>query len=135
MGKEFKIHLKTLNKKTFTEFFQFFRVGKIHNGTIEKFRLSKFYHLYGINERKSSDQSDTDRENGLKSIYGVMGQICHHFSWTLDYLLWEVDWRIVQRMLIDAPSYESEEEKKEKKKPVINLSEQTSEDFLQQLLK
>lgn len=64
-----------------------------------------------------------------------MGQICHHFSWTLDYLLWEVDWRIVQRMLIDAPSYESEEEKKEKKKPVINLSEQTSEDFLQQLFK
>lgn len=60
-----------------------------------------------------------------------MGQICHHFSWTLDYLLWEIDWRIVQRMLIDAPSYESTEEKKEKDKPVINLSEQTSEDFLQ----
>jgi len=63
-----------------------------------------------------------------------MGQICHHFSWTLDYLLWEVDWRIVQRMLIDAPSYKSEEEEKEENKQVINLSEQTSEDFLQQLL-
>ncbi|ASK29724.1 hypothetical protein CEY12_06220 [Chryseobacterium sp. T16E-39] len=62
-----------------------------------------------------------------------MGQICHHFGWELDYLLWKVDWRIVQRMLIDSPSYESEEDKKEKKKPVINLSEQTSEDFLQQL--
>jgi hypothetical protein len=65
-----------------------------------------------------------------------MGQICHHFSWTLDYLLWEVDWRIVQRMLIDAPSYKTDEEdKKEEKKKVINLSEQTSEDFLQQLFK
>lgn len=66
-----------------------------------------------------------------------MGQICHHFSWTLDYLLWEVDWRIVQRMLIDAISYESDkkiDEKGEEKK-VINLEEQTSEDFLQQLFK
>jgi hypothetical protein len=62
-----------------------------------------------------------------------MGQICHHFGWELDYLLWKIDWRIVQRMLIDSPSYKSEEEKEENKK-VINLSEQTSEDFLQQLL-
>lgn len=64
-----------------------------------------------------------------------MGQICHHFSWTLDYLLWGVDWRIVQRMLIDAPSYKTDDEKKEEKKKVINLEEQTSEDFLQQLFK
>ncbi|KAA0126443.1 hypothetical protein FY557_17485 [Chryseobacterium sp. SN22] len=66
-----------------------------------------------------------------------MGQICHHFGWTLDYLLWEVDWRIVQRMLIDSPTYESEEDKKKKKdkKQVINLSEQTSEDFLENLFK
>jgi len=66
-----------------------------------------------------------------------MGQICHHFSWTLDYLLWEVDWRIVQRMLIDAPSYESDKKTDEKgeEKKVINLEEQTSEDFLQQLFK
>jgi hypothetical protein len=64
-----------------------------------------------------------------------MGQICHHFGWELDYLLWKIDWRIVQRMLIDSPSYEREEdeEKNDKKKQVINLSEQTSEDFLQQL--
>lgn len=64
-----------------------------------------------------------------------MGQICHHFGWELDYLLWKIDWRIVQRMLIDSPSYETEEdeEKNDKKKQVINLSEQTSEDFLQQL--
>lgn len=66
-----------------------------------------------------------------------MGQICHHFSWTLDYLLWEVDWRIVQRMLIDAPSYETDKNTDEKgqEKKVINLEEQTSEDFLQQLFK
>lgn len=63
-----------------------------------------------------------------------MGQICHHFGWTLNYLLWEIDWRIVQRMLIDAPSYETDDEKnKNKKDKVINLSEQTSEDFINKL--
>ncbi|KPE51266.1 hypothetical protein [Chryseobacterium indologenes] len=63
-----------------------------------------------------------------------MGQICHHFGWTLDYLLWEVDWRIVQRMLIDAPKYETSKEETQPKK-TINLSEQTSEDFINQLFK
>ncbi|SDE15326.1 hypothetical protein [Riemerella columbipharyngis] len=54
-----------------------------------------------------------------------MGQICHHFGWTLDYLLWGVDWRIVQRMLIDAPNY-GIEEKEEKE---ISLKEQSAEDL------
>lgn len=63
-----------------------------------------------------------------------MGQICHHFSWTLDYLLWEVDWRIVQRMLIDAPSYESKDEKEENKNTKsVKMTEQNSEDLIAQL--
>jgi len=59
-----------------------------------------------------------------------MGQICHHFSWTLDYLLWEVDWRIVQRMLIDAPDYDSDKQEKE-----IDLTEQTPEQIQSMLQK
>lgn len=55
-----------------------------------------------------------------------MGQICHHFSWTLDYLLEYPDWYVVQRMLIDAPKYETDDEKKEKE---IDLTEQTAEDI------
>ena len=55
-----------------------------------------------------------------------MGQICHHFSWTVDYLLWEVDWRIVQRMLIDMPVYETDKEKIEE----IKFEEQSAEDLL-----
>lgn len=55
-----------------------------------------------------------------------MGQICHHFGWTLDYTLWGVDWRIIQRMLIDMPSYDKEEKKKEKE---IKYEEQTAEDL------
>lgn len=56
----------------------------------------------------------------------MMGQICHHFSWTLDYLLEYPDWYVVQRMLIDAPKYETDDEKKEKE---IDLTEQTAEDI------
>lgn len=59
-----------------------------------------------------------------------MGQICHHFSWTLDYLLWEIDWRIVQRMLIDAPDYDSDKGEKE-----IDLTEQTPEQIESMLQK
>lgn len=59
-----------------------------------------------------------------------MGQICHHFSWNLDYLLWEIDWRIVQRMLIDAPDYDSDKEEKE-----IDLTEQTPEQIESMLQK
>lgn len=55
-----------------------------------------------------------------------MGQICQHFGWTFDYLLWEIDWRIVQRMLIDAPSYETDDDKKEKE---IDLTEQTADEI------
>ncbi|QYR03377.1 hypothetical protein [Riemerella anatipestifer] len=59
-----------------------------------------------------------------------MGQICHHFGWTLDYLLWEVNWRIVQRMLIDAPDYDDDKKEKE-----IDLTEQTPEDLEKMLEK
>jgi len=63
-----------------------------------------------------------------------MGQICHHFGWTLDYLLWEIDWRIVQRMLIDAPSYDTKDEKDQNKNTkTIKMTEQNSEDLIAQL--
>lgn len=61
-----------------------------------------------------------------------MGQICHHYGWTLDYLLWEIDWRIVQRMLIDSPSYDTEEDKDAKE---IKLDEENSEDLMEMLKK
>ncbi|WP_082723075.1 hypothetical protein [Chryseobacterium indologenes] len=63
-----------------------------------------------------------------------MGQICHHFGWTLQYLLWEIDWRIVQRMLIDAPKYESKDDKNQKdNSKSIKLTEQTPESLMEML--
>lgn len=64
-----------------------------------------------------------------------MGQICHHFGWNLDYLLWEIDWRIVQRMLIDAPSYDSDKEENTNKGKSIKLTEQNSDDIMEMLKK
>ena len=63
-----------------------------------------------------------------------MGQICHHFGWTLDYLLWEIDWRIVQRMLIDAPKYESKDTQDQKSNSKsVKMTEQNSDDLIAQL--
>ncbi len=65
-----------------------------------------------------------------------MGQICHHFGWTLDYLLWEIDWRIVQRILIDAPKYESKDDKgndQNSNTKSVKMTEQNSEDLIAQL--
>ncbi|WP_407489278.1 hypothetical protein [Elizabethkingia anophelis] len=64
-------------------------------------------------------------------MHGRLGQICAHFHWTFDYLLWKIDWRIVQRMLIDASNYETDDDKK--KNDGIALTEQTSEDFIRSL--
>lgn len=59
-----------------------------------------------------------------------MGQICHHFSWTVDYLLEKPDWYVVQRMLIDAPKYDVPD-KENKKANVVTLKEATAEEILE----
>lgn len=42
----------------------------------------------------------------MKSPLGRRGAICEHFGWTYDYLLHGIAWSLVQRMMIDAPSYD-----------------------------
>ena len=44
-------------------------------------------------------------------MYGHRGSIMAHFGWTWEYICWGIRWAIVQRMLIDAPNYETEKEK------------------------
>ncbi|WP_392436468.1 hypothetical protein ACF3N7_05390 [Cruoricaptor ignavus] len=63
----------------------------------------------------------------MKSTYGIRGQLCHHFSWTYNYLLWQIDWRIVQRMLIDAPDFGMDDEGSTDE--IIDLREESLEDF------
>lgn len=68
--------------------------------------------------------------------------MCSHFGWTLDYLLWEVDYSYLQRMLIDAPSYDYDNEddnsgKGSDSKPgkTIKYSDLSSEDLQAQMEK
>lgn len=43
-------------------------------------------------------------------------------------MLWDIDWRIIQRMLIDTPNYDTEE-KEEKEEKEIKFEEQSAEDL------
>ncbi|GAB3959022.1 hypothetical protein GCM10028805_54340 [Spirosoma harenae] len=77
--------------------------------------LTDFYQLYQVsadaNEAKSGKAKS--RTLGPKSPYGSRGAICAHFHWSYEYLLWGIRWPILQRMLLDAPSYDVAEAKQE----------------------
>ena len=45
----------------------------------------------------------------------MIGQACETFGWTYDYVVNEVDWRIVRRMIIDLPRPVYDDDKEEKK--------------------
>lgn len=49
-------------------------------------------------------------------------------------MLWGIDWRIVQRMLIDGPKFETNE-KAGNEDEVIDLTEETSEEMMAKLNK
>ena len=42
----------------------------------------------------------------MNSPHGRRGAICSHFGWTYDYLVNGIAWALVQRMMMDAPSYD-----------------------------
>lgn len=58
--------------------------------------------------------------------------ILSHFGWSYNYLLWGISWANVQRMLIDAPFYESEDSETTNKTNVkaIDLTAQNEEELI-----
>ena len=103
-------------------------------GTIQTLRhcecneqFGGFYELYSIDATRKNHNADSDRENqqGLNSPYGRRGAICQHFGWTYDYLLHGIAWSVVQRMMIDAPSYDLDNGVEE-----IKLTENNGEQIL-----
>lgn len=52
--------------------------------------------------------------------------ICEHFGWTYDYLVEGIPWGLVQRMMIDAPSYENNDSKEEN----IRLTEENADSIM-----
>lgn len=43
----------------------------------------------------------------MNSPHGRRGAICAHMGWTYDYLKEGIAWALVQKMMMDAPSYDS----------------------------
>lgn len=86
-----------------------------------------FYELYSINVRRQDNNADSDRgkQRGLNSPHGRRGAICAHYGWTLDYLTNGIAWSIVQRMMIDAPSFDMDKEDEE-----IALTESNTENIM-----
>jgi hypothetical protein len=60
----------------------------------------------------------------LNSPYGRRGSICAHLGWTWDYLHHDIEWNIVQRILIDAPSVDYDDDKKDNHIPVTDENAQ-----------
>ena len=71
-------------------------------------QLRGFFELYQIDVRRPNNKPNQDRgkQRGLRSPHGRRGAICAHFGWTLDYLTNGIAWSVVQKMMLDAPSYD-----------------------------
>ena len=91
-------------------------------------QLGGFFELYSISTARKNHNADSDRgkQRGLNSPHGRRGAICQHFGWTYDYLLHGIAWSVVQRMMIDAPSYDMDDGGTE----TIELTESNSEQIM-----
>lgn len=87
-----------------------------------------FFELYSIDVSRPKHNADSDRgkQRGLNSPHGRRGAICAHFGWTYEYLMNGIAWSVVQKMMIDAPSYDLENDNEEE----IALTESNSDDIM-----
>lgn len=91
------------------------RIRVLHEPDVQ---FRGFYELYQIDKRKPDDhagkkkQSDrATKAKGLNSPFGQRGAICAHYGWmTWDMLHWGIKWNIVQRAMVDAPYFETDED-------------------------
>ena len=92
-------------------------------------QLGGFYELYSIDVKRPNHDADSDRgkQRGLNSPHGRRGAICAHFGWTYDYLLNGIPWAVVERMMVDAPSYDADGSKDDE---VIRLTTENSQDIM-----
>lgn len=67
--------------------------------------------MYQISKRKPHNDPESDTiMKGLRSPYGQRGAICQHFGWTWDYLHHGIAWSVVERIMIDLPTYIKKDE-------------------------
>lgn len=61
----------------------------------------------------------------MNSPHGRRGAILAHFGWRMDYLLNGIAWSIVQRMMIDAPSFDIDNNNE-----TVELTEENTDDIM-----
>ncbi len=57
----------------------------------------------------------------------MLGSICSQFHWTVEYLMWGVNWPMVQMMLADMPWYDYGKSEKKGKHNEISLDDMDPE--------
>lgn len=77
--------------------------------------------------RRKNNGSDRAKQKGLKSPHGRRGAILAHFGWTYDYLVNGIPWALVQKMMLDAPSYDYDSDDGTEQ---IELTDENSEQIM-----
>lgn len=66
-------------------------------------------------------------------MYGRRGQLCQNFNWTWEYLHNGISFNTLQKILLDLPDYNSEDDDEEVDDEEVELQEMTAEEMNQKL--
>ena len=67
-------------------------------------------------------------------MYGAISQVCQLYGWTYDYVLREIDWRVVNRLLIDSPKVVyDKEDTGDSKRTIFEQSADKEHEFVDML--
>lgn len=83
-------------------------------------RFPVFYDYYQIVRKPKSDASKSEPRkkeelghyDGSHSLYGIIWQIATETGWSYRYILWEIPFETLMRMVADAPKYIEAKKKK-----------------------
>ena len=72
----------------------------------------EYYRIVGGDESAEADDSEPLKEGELRtkyegshSLFGMLWQVAQATGWSVDYMLWGVNWETLVLMLADAPRY------------------------------
>ncbi|WP_262246955.1 hypothetical protein [Parapedobacter soli] len=61
-------------------------------------------------DNESQSRPGRGKTKGGLSPQGHRAQVCAHFGWTMQYMLWGISWMQLHKMLVDQPVYEYDED-------------------------
>lgn len=85
-----------------------------------------------MENNSAKKRTESGRQRGLNSPFGMEASICSTFHWSLEYLQWHVSWVRIQLMLADMPGYDYSEDSKDEN--VHSLDDIDDTDILRKLM-